>query len=228
MKDLIIIYTGSCGSGKTELAINQSLKLFHKAQEVFIVDLDIINPYFRSREKREELGKIGIKVIAPPGKFAMADLPIIPPEIKGLMQKSNRVLIVDVGGDETGARSLAGFYPVLKDVEYQMNVIINPFRPFTKNNKDIQVMIRGIELSSRLKVNGLISNPNLGSDTDLSMIINGHRIVKKVSEEIHLPIRYLAIESSIYHTIGNYQFAEPIFVIKRYMKLPWDKREEIK
>ncbi|MBN2396439.1 MAG: hypothetical protein JXC36_08285 [Candidatus Atribacteria bacterium] len=228
MKDLIIIYAGSSGSGKTELAINQSMKYLQKEKQVFIVDLDVVNPYFRSREKREELKKIGIQVIAPPGKFAMADLPLISPEIKGLMQKSNRVLIVDVGGDEIGAKSLSSFYPVLKDIDHQMSMVVNPYRPFTRNSQQIRTMIQEIELSSRLKISNIISNPNLGSETNLSIIKNGHGIVKKVSEEIHLPISYLAIEESVYQKMGDFHFDEPIFIIKRYMKLPWDAGQEVK
>lgn len=226
LKERIIIYTGSFGSGKTELAINQALRMLQEKQEVIIVDLDIVNPYFRSREMREKLKKVNIKVIAPTGKFAMADLPLISPEIKGSIQSSNRVLLIDVGGDEVGAKSLAGFYPVLKDTGYQMNMVINPYRPFTKSSDEIQSMLREIEFSSRLTVNGLISNPNLGTETDLSLIIKGHSIVKKVSKHINLPIRYLAIEQSIYKKIGEYQFGERIFTIQRYMKLPWDEENE--
>ncbi len=141
------------------------------------------------------------------------------------MQDSDRLLILDVGGDEVGAKSLASFYPVLKDTGYQMNMVINPYRPFTKNSEEIQTMLREIELSSRLKVNGLISNPNLGSQTDLELIIKGHNIVKKVAEKIDLPIRYLAIEKSIYEKINEYEFENTIFVIQRYMKLPWDEKK---
>ncbi|MFW6148688.1 MAG: cobalamin biosynthesis protein CobQ, partial [Atribacterota bacterium] len=111
MKGDIVIYTGSFGSGKTELAINQSIKAIQKKERVVIVDLDIVNPYFRSREMREKLKELGIKVIAPPGKFAMADIPLISPEIKGTMQDSCRLLLLDVGGDDVGAKSLASFYP---------------------------------------------------------------------------------------------------------------------
>ncbi len=222
MKDDIVIYTGSFGSGKTELAINQSIKAIQKKEKVVIVDLDIVNPYFRSREMREKLKELGIKVIAPPGKFAMADIPLISPEIKGTMQDSRRLLLLDVGGDDVGAKSLASFYPVLKDTGYQMNLIINPYRPFTKNSDEILAMLREIEISSRLKINGLISNPNLGSQTDLKLIIQGHKIVKDVSKQINLPVKYLAIEQTIAKKIDKHQFEDPIFALQRYMKLPWD------
>lgn len=225
MNEEIIIYTGSFGSGKTELAINQAMKAIENAEKVVIVDLDIINPYFRSREMRDELNKYSIEVIAPPGKFAMADIPLISPEIKGLLEGSKRLLLLDVGGDAAGARSLSSFHPVLKSAKYQMNMIINPFRPFTKNSDDMKTMLRDIEQSSRLKINGLISNPNLGSKTDLKLIIEGHHIVKNFSYQVKLPIHYIAIEQSIAQTFDKNQFEERIFTIKRFLKLPWDDNE---
>ena len=226
MKDNIVIYTGSFGSGKTELAINQSIKTIKKKEKVVIVDLDIVNPYFRSREMREKLNELGIKVVAPPGKFALADIPLISPEIKGTIQDSDRLLLLDVGGDDVGAKSLASFYPVLKDTGYQMNLVINPYRPFTKNSDEILAMLREIEISSRLKINGLISNPNLGSQTNLELITRGHRIVKDVSKQINLPVKYLAIEQTIVEKIYKHQFEDPIFVLQRYMKLPWDEKNK--
>jgi hypothetical protein len=228
LNDEIIIYTGSFGSGKTEIAINHSLKIAEKNNQAVIVDLDIVNPYFRSREKREELKKQGIKVIAPPGKLSMADIPLISPEIKGVMQNSNKMLILDVGGDDVGARSLASFNPVLKDLNYQMNLVINPYRPFTRTYEEIKTMLKEIELSSRLKVNGLISNPNLGLKTDLDLLIKGHEIVRETSAKLRLPIRFLVIEKTIFQKIKDSQvikdkISNNIFLIKRFMELPWDK-----
>ena len=228
MNDEIIIYTGSFGSGKTEIAINHSLKIAEKNNQAVIVDLDIVNPYFRSREMKEELKKQGIKVIAPPGKLSMADIPLISPEIKGVMQNSNKMLILDVGGDDVGARSLASFNPVLKDLNYQMNLVINPYRPFTRTYEEIKTMLKEIELSSRLKVNGLISNPNLGLKTDLDLLIKGHEIVRETSAKLRLPIRFLVIEKTIFQKIKDSQvikdkISNNIFLIKRFMELPWDK-----
>ncbi len=228
MSDEIIIYVGSFGSGKTEIAINHSLKELQNKNKAVIVDLDIVNPYFRSREIREELKELDIKVIAPPGKYAMADIPLISPEIKGAIQDSGRILILDVGGDDVGAKSLASFYPILKNTDYQMNLVINPYRPFTKNHEEIKKMLQEIEVSSRLKVNGLISNPNLGLETNVDLIIKGHKIVEEVSTKLSLPIKFLVIEQKIFQKSKDYpefrdNYFNNIFIIKRFMELPWDK-----
>jgi len=203
--------------------INQSIKAMQLKEKVVVVDLDIVNPYFRIREKREKLREMGIEVLAPPGKLALADLPLISPEIKGRIQDSNRILFIDVGGDEIGAKSLASFYHVLKNTEYQMNMVINPYRPFTKNSAEIEKMLRDIEQSSRLEVNGLISNPNLGDQTDIELIAKGHDIVRRVSKQLNLPIRHLTVEQSLYQKLSTYCFTENILVIQRYMRLPWDE-----
>lgn len=226
MKEDIIVFTGSFGSGKTEIAINQSLEMLRNKERVILVDLDIVNPYFRTRDKREKLAELGIEVVAPEGKLALADLPLISPEIKGAIQDSNRILLIDVGGDEIGAKALASFNPVLKDIGYQLNMVINPYRPFTRNEEQIQNMLKDIELFSRLQINGLISNPNLEEQTDEKVITEGHNIVRQVSKKLNLPIRYLTIEKSLYHKIGRLNITEEVVLIQRFMELPWNESEE--
>lgn len=221
MKKEIFIYTGSFGSGKTELAINHAQKANKEGKKVVIVDLDIVNPYFRSREMREKLKDDNITVMAPPGKLAMADLPLIMPETKGLIQTPQHSLILDVGGDDIGAKSLASFYPVLKDKPYRMLMVINPYRPFTKNKEEIGKMLQEIEQSSRLKVNGLISNLNLGNKTDLQTVMKGHQIIQQTARSLKLPVAYLAVLNDLYQTMKNHEFDIDIFPIQRFMKLPW-------
>lgn len=225
LKSKIVIFTGSFGSGKTEIAINQSIDALKRKEKVILADLDIVNPYFRSRDMRDKLKKIGIEVVAPQGKLVFADFPVIPPEIKGMIQGENHRLFIDLGGDDVGARSIAGFYNILKDIEYEMIMVINPYRPFTQNTEEITKLLKAIEISSRLKVNSLISNPHLEEQTNLEIITKGHDVIKKVSEQLNLPIKYLVIEESIHYSIGRPSFTENILNISRYMNLPWDESE---
>jgi hypothetical protein len=109
-----------------------------------------------------------------------------------------------------------------------MNLVINPYRPFTKNHEEIKKMLQEIEVSSRLKVNGLISNPNLGLETNVDLIIKGHKIVEEVSTKLSLPIKFLVIEQKIFQKSKDYlefrdNYFNNIFIIKRFMELPWDK-----
>lgn len=221
----IVIFTGSFGSGKTEIAINQSINALKRNENVVLADLDIVNPYFRSRDVKEKLERIGIEVIAPEGKMIFADLPVISPEVKGKIEGNNYSLFIDLGGDEIGAKSISSFYPILENIEYEMTMVINPYRPFTKDIEEIYKLFHEIELSSRLKIKSLISNPHLEDQTDLNLIAKGHNIVKEFSELLKIPIIFLTIEESIYKKIGKPSFKENVLTITRFMSLPWDEPE---
>jgi len=127
---------------------------------VAIVDLDIVNLYFRTREAKDTLNHKGIKVISPEGEMAYADLPLISPE------DSDYHLILDVGGDDVGTVVLGNFKSFIKELDYEMLLVVNSYRPFTQSVPQIQQMAQEIENSSRLKISGIVSNPNLSGQTD--------------------------------------------------------------
>jgi len=202
----IKIFVGSFGSGKTEIAINYSIYCRKKYSQVAIVDLDIVNPYFRTREVKDTLNDKGIKVVAPEGKLTYADLPLISPEIKGLIQNSSYYLILDVGGDDVGSVVLGNFNYFIKNLDYEMLLVVNSYRPFTRNIFQIEKMIQEIENRSRLKVSGIVSNPNLSIQTNEEIIKQGHIVIKEAAQKLKIPE----------------DFKVPVFYINRFMKLPWD------
>jgi len=218
----IKIFVGSFGSGKTEIAINYSIYCRKNHHQVAIVDLDIVNPYFRTREVRNTLNLKGIKVIAPKDEWAYADLPLISPEIKGLIQDLDYHLILDVGGDDIGTVVLGNFKPFIKDLDYEMLLIVNSYRPFTQDVPQIKQMAQEIENSSRLKINGIVSNPNLSRQTDEEVIKKGHILIKKAAQKLRVPIKFICIDERFSQKIKQENFEEPIFYIKRFMSLPWN------
>jgi len=218
----IKIFVGSFGSGKTEIAINYSIYCQKSYNLVAIVDLDIVNPYFRTREARDALNFKGIKVIAPKGKLTYTDLPLISPEIKGLIQNSDYHLILDVGGDDTGTVVLGNFSYYIKDVDYEMLLVVNSYRPSTQGIPQIERIAREIQNSSRLRINGIVSNPNLSRQTDEKIIKQGHILVRQASQKLNLPIKFISIDERFSRKIKQENFLEPIFYIKRFMHLPWD------
>ncbi|HZK10959.1 MAG TPA: cobalamin biosynthesis protein CobQ [Atribacterota bacterium] len=222
MNKRIKIFVGSFGSGKTEIAINYSIYCRKSYAKVAIVDLDIVNPYFRTREVKDTLNFKDIKVIAPEGEMAYADLPLISPEIKGLIQNPDYCLILDVGGDDAGAVILGNFRYFIKDLDYEMLLVVNPCRPFTQSVPQIKQMAREIENTSRLKINGIVSNPNLSSQTDEKIIKHGDIIIRQAAQEMRLPIKFLCIDERFSQKLKTENFKEPIFNIKRFMKLPWE------
>ncbi|MHC2994797.1 MAG: hypothetical protein IBV53_04765 [Candidatus Atribacteria bacterium] len=218
----IKIFVGSFGSGKTEIAINYSIYCRKNHSQVAIVDLDIVNPYFRTREVKDTLNLKGIKVIAPEGKLTYADLPLISPEIKGLIQDSDYHLILDVGGDDVGTVVLGNFKSFIKDLDYEMLLVVNSYRPFTQNMTQIKQMAQEIENSSRLKISGIMSNPNLLMETDEEIIKQGHILIRKAAQKLKLPIKFICIDERFSQKIKQENFEEPIFYIKRFMSLPWN------
>ena len=213
---------GGFGSGKTEIAINYSIYYKKNHNQVAIVDLDIVNPYFRTREAKNTLSLKGIKVISPEGEMAYADLPLISPEIKGLIQNSDYHLILDVGGDDIGTVVLGNFRSFIKDLDYEMLLVVNSYRPFTQSVPQIEQMVHEIENSSRLKISGIVSNPNLSGQTDEKIIKQGHTLIKKASQKLNLPIKFICIDKQFSQKIKKENFEESIFYIKRYMHLPWN------
>ncbi len=218
----IKIFVGSFGSGKTEIAINYSIYCRKNHSQVAIVDLDIVNPYFRTREVKDTLNLKGIKVIAPEGKLAYADLPLISPEIKGLIQDSDYHLILDVGGDDVGTVVLGNFKSFIKDLDYEMLLVVNSYRPFTQNMTQIKQMAQEIENSSRLKISGIVSNPNLLTETDEEIIKQGHILIREAAQKLKVPIKFICIDERFSQKIKQENFEEPIFYIKRFMSLPWN------
>ncbi|MBE3035903.1 MAG: cobalamin biosynthesis protein CobQ [Candidatus Atribacteria bacterium] len=222
MSKRIKIFVGSFGSGKTEIAINYSIYCRKSYAKVAIVDLDIVNPYFRTREAKDTLNFKDIKVIAPEGEMAYADLPLISPEIKGLIQNPDYCLILDVGGDDAGAVVLGNFSYFIKDLDYEMLLVVNSYRPFTQSVPQIKQMAQEIENTSRLKINGIVSNPNLSSQTDEKIIKQGDIVIRQVAQEMKLPIKFLCIDERFSQKLKTENFKEPVFYIKRFMKLPWE------
>ncbi len=213
---------GAFGSGKTEIAINYSICCRKNHTKVAIVDLDVVNPYFRTREAKDALNLKGVKVISPEGKMAYADLPLISPEIKGLIQNSNYHLILDVGGDDVGSVVLGNFKNIIQNYDYQMLLVVNSYRPFSQSVHQIEQMAQEIENRSRLKISGIVSNPNLSSQTDEETIEKGHIVIKQAAQKLEIPVEFICVDERFSKKIRKENFVEPIFYIKRFMHLPWD------
>lgn len=221
-KKRIKILTGHFGSGKTEIAINLAIKEAKHFSKVALNDLDVINPYFRSRDVGEHLGKLGVELIAPKGILASADLPIVSPEIYRVLQDKSYRVIIDVGGDKDGATALGQYYHHLKEEDYELLFVINSNRPYVSTVEGVINTIHQIETVSRLKVTGLINNTNLGcSETTVDILLDGIKLSEEVSEKLGIPFLYSTISDKI---SDNDEFGAltNINYIKRFMTLPWE------
>lgn len=216
----IRIITGHYGSGKTEFAVNYAVKLAQQGSKTAIADLDIVNPYFRSREKKDHLERLGIRVVAPEGKFINADVPALPADIYTLLQDESYQVVLDVGGDAAGARALGRYYNHLKDADYDMFIVINANRPSTGSPSEVIRYIEEIERSARIPATGLVNNTHMLRNTTAEDIIRGQRVIDEVSRQKNLPVKYISVIEGVAGQIPE-ELPGEVFPVKMYMRPEW-------
>ncbi len=218
-----IIIVGNYGSGKSETAVNLATTGRARGLSVKITDLDLVNPYFRSREARKPLQDLGVEVILPDPKYMHADLPILTPAVAGLIQAPAELTILDAGGDDVGVTVLAALADVFKGREIQMLQVINPLRPFTENLEGCLTIKKEIEASSKLKVTGLVSNANLIDETTPEIIYDGYDLVSKVSDATGIDIAFITASTRLIHKLDMARFTCPVLPIDRKLAPPWKR-----
>lgn len=192
------IFCGHYGSGKTNLAINYAVSLKEKGLDVSIADIDIVNPYFRTKDSDDELKKKGIDVISLPFANTNVDLPALPPEAYSLVQNKSRYAVFDVGGDDRGAYALGRYVPaILEENNYDMFFVANFYRPLTKTAEEAFEVMREIEEACKIKFTAIINNSNLGEETKAKDIIRTFEKAKKLCEISGLPLRFTSCNESI-------------------------------
>lgn len=177
-----VVIVGNYGSGKTELALNLALASAREGSAT-LVDLDIVNPYFRSGEKAEELRRAGVRVLMPSFALSTVDIPALPAEIQSVFETPCDRVIFDVGGDDTGAAALGRYAPSFARfrAETQAVLAVNCMRPLTRTAEDIAELARRIEARSRLTLDALVNNTNLAGETDAAMVEAGEAVVREAA-----------------------------------------------
>ncbi len=222
----IVLFIGNYGSGKTEVSINFALDRLARGP-VSVADLDVVNPYFRTREVREMLRKEGVEVIVPEERLMDADLPVIVPGIKGAIEHPRGMVILDVGGDSVGATVLGSFHPVLTRTAYDMLLVVNANRPFTDTVENCLKIYREIEGASRLKATGVVGNSHLMDETDLGTIREGYRLTAAVADEMNLPLRFITCDEKLLPDLDLTDIGCPVLPVTRRMLPPWKRRENL-
>ena len=214
-----IIYAGNYGSGKTELSINTALKMAASNKRTILVDMDIVNPYFRSSEHEEMLTRQGIRVVKPCFANTMVDVPSLPAEIFTPFDSPIDHGIYDAGGDPVGAAALGQlsekFAEVWEDTEFLY--VINTFRPLQETAESVAEMLRQIEGTSKMKVTGLVNNANIAVYTEPDMVRQGQEIVEQVSRITGIPQKFTSIleKNAQLVTWGE------VYPINLYMRPDW-------
>lgn len=216
----ITVFAGHYGSGKTEISLNLAFEMRKLYSDVTVIDLDIVNPFFRSAEHGEELEKAGIKLLNPVYAGTGVDIPTLPADIFSVFANDATHAIFDVGGDDTGAAALGGYSHLFQQAQYSFAMVVNPFRPRSSTVDMIEAMYEAIGIRARMYPDYLISNPNLGETTSISDIECGTDIVLEAARKIGKPVRILSCLPSLSEESAK-RTGLPVFPIHRYLKPEW-------
>lgn len=222
----LVVIVGGFGSGKSEVSVNLARHLSTlPGNPVAIADLDIINPYFRSREAAATLDKLGIRSLVPAGAQRYADLPIIVPEIKTAIERRQYRLVLDVGGDDLGARVLSSLADAFHTAPFELLLVHNARRPFTYDVDGTVKVIAEIEAASRLKVTGLISNTHLAAETTADIVVEGVQVAGRVAAQKGIPLVFVSALHSLCGQIDRQlKSVYPILPLDRELLKPWESR----
>ncbi len=215
------IITGHYGSGKTEFAVNYALRLAESGAKTAIADLDIVNPYFRSREMEPMFNEKNIRVISSSVKGLSGDIPALSPEINAAFHDKSYQVVLDVGGDKVGATALGRYHVSLDEEPYDMFFVLNANRRQTHDVEGAIKYLRSVEEGSRQRVTALVNNTHLCGDTTLEDILSGQELCEAVSRELNIPIKYVVMERKFLEKLSSSMQGE-IFPIDIYMKKPWE------
>ena len=185
----LTLFAGHYGSGKTNIAVNYAFKLAEEGKQVCIADLDIVNPYFRTKDSEKELAEAGIRLVSPKFANSNVDLPALPAESYRLVQDKSTYGIMDIGGDDRGAYALGRYADAIKaENNYRMAFVVNCYRPLTSTVEDTVEIMREIESACGLKFTCIVNNSNLGEETVAETLLASLDFVKKLSEATGLEI----------------------------------------
>jgi len=216
----VSIITGHYGTGKTEFAVNLALSLAADGEQVMLADLDIVNPYFRSRERKAMLEEAGIRLISSSQACSDADVPALPAELLTILENRDIRGVLDIGGDPVGARVLARFRPKIIQEDYQLIYVLNANRPEVRTPDSAAAYLRGIEATTGLVCTGIVNNTHLCGETTASEIRRGAALAAAVSKETGIPILCHVAEARFAADLTD--LPETVFPISIKMKKPWE------
>ena len=186
----VTIFCGHYGTGKTNVAVNYALYLRQSlGKKVRIADMDIVNPYFRTKDSEEMLKEADIELISPHYANTNVDLPALPPELYGLFEFRDSYAVLDIGGDDRGAYALGRFTPlILEENDYDNLFVANFYRPLTSDVEDSLEVMREIEAASKIPFTGIVNNSNLGDETTADDIRKKMPLARELSEKAGIPV----------------------------------------
>ena len=200
----VTLFAGHYGSGKTNIAVNYALKLKKDGENVVIADLDIVNPYFRTKDSKDVLEKNGIKLISSEFANSNVDFPALPQEMYEVTDNKSEFAVLDIGGDDRGAYALGRYTPSIKEENnYEMLLVINKYRPLTADAESVVEIMREIEQAGGIAFTGIGNNSNLGEETTAQTVLNSVEYASEVSRITGLPVKMTSVQQSLYDELKD-------------------------
>ena len=216
----LTLFAGHYGSGKTNIAVNYAYKLSREGKTVCIADLDIVNPYFRTKDSANELESLGIRLISPRFANTNVDLPALPAESYSLVQDKSTYGIMDIGGDDRGAYALGRYVGAIKaENNYRMAFVVNCYRPLTSTVEDAVAIMKEIEEACGLEFTCIVNNSNLGAETTADTVLNSVEFVEELSRATGLDIWMHTAEESVARELNGLTVM-PMTLQKKIFDLP--------
>ncbi len=222
----VSIFAGHYGSGKTNIAVNYALALKKYNDNVSIADLDIVNPYFRTKDSAKVLDLNGIRLISSKYAGTNVDTPALPSDIYSIFDDKNVFGVIDVGGDDRGALALGRYAPmILSENNYEMFFVINKYRYLTSTPEETLEVMKEIESAAGIKFTAVINNSNLGTETTEQVVLNSIKYAEEVAKLAGLSVKYTTVCPDVYEKLKDK--IKNIQPINMYVMQSWLRQEEI-
>ncbi len=217
----LTLFAGHYGSGKTNIAVNYALHLAAEGKKVCIGDLDIVNPYFRTKDSEQVLKNAGIDLISPQFANSNVDLPALPAEAYRLVEDRSVYAIMDIGGDDRGAYALGRYVPAIRaENDYRMVFVANCYRPLTATPEEALEVMREIEQACGLAFTDIINNSNLGEETTPETVLQSQSYIEKLCNLSNLPLFATTAEQKVAEKLQLPGDILPMQLQEKYFDLP--------
>ena len=217
----LTLFAGHYGSGKTNIAVNYALHLAAEGKKVCIADLDIVNPYFRTKDSATVLENAGVTLISPQFANSNVDLPALPAEAYRLVEDRSVYAIMDIGGDDRGAYALGRYVPAIRaENDYRMIFVANCYRPLTATPEEALEVMREIEQACGLAFTDIINNSNLGEETTPETVLQSQSYIEKLCNLSNLPLFATTAEQKVAEKLQLPGDILPMQLQEKYFDLP--------
>ena len=221
----LTLFAGHYGSGKTNIAVNYAIAMAKEGKQVCIADLDIVNPYFRTKDSAQRLSEAGVQLISPQFANTNVDLPALPAEAYRLVQDKSIHGVMDIGGDDRGAYALGRYEPAIKaENDYRMIFVANCCRPLTPTAEEALEVMWEIEAACGLHFTDIVNNSNLGPASDPEVVLESQHFIRRLQELSGLPLFFTAVRADLAPALKD-QISNvfPLQLQEKYFDLPDQK-----